>query len=513
MKSAKKLTVITILWFAGLASLNYMLGVTIDPIMLMVTAIACVVFFGFNQQVKSNGFTAGLAAILAYVMLFIFRYVGMELPLDILALNIGILSVNITLFYILISDLSSSSNLSELLEFIPQSDRVMNLSAGEEQVTREFYRASRFDRNVSLVYCSLSKPLKENKVIPFNNINDSTQSLQLLFMQSKLVQSICSLIYKDDIIMNYKDGFLVCLPEASEKDTTVFLDNLVNLIDEKLSVGLTAGYAIFPTEGLVFHQVAQTAFDKAHNWKHTEKVDVDETIHYRAGDLAVSPMRRYEIEEQTQWLNTLETNSIEKRHRQERIKSIFDITLTLILLPIVLPTMALVALLIKLDDGGSIIYRQERTGFNGQRFQMFKFRTMKPNSKSVKPQTIEINGVTRYIWPEKNDNDDRITRVGRVLRKTSLDELPQLFNILRGDMTFVGPRPTSWDLDRYTSHQRNRLTVRPGITGLWQVSARDATNFDERLIWDTKYIEKMNLWLDLRIIFMTFTSVIKRKGA
>lgn len=510
---SKETTIFTLFWFAGLASLNYIAGILIDPFMLMTTAIVSVLVIGFYKHIEANKFFVGLTTVLVYVIISILQSVGVTTLSDVLILNASLLTVNFALICNVGNYLNHNKGVHHFLDLMPQNDRVLSFSKGEELVTREFYRASRFNRNVSLVYCNLSKSTKENKVIFFNDQKDSTQSLQLMLTQNKLLQSICSLIYKDDIIVGYKDGFLVCLPESSEKDTKVFLDNLAKLIEENLKSELVAGYAVFPDEGVIFHNVAETAFNKATNWKRKDQTTADDTIYYRSGDLAVNPMRRFEIEQQTQWLNNIQTNTLSAQRRQERIKRMFDVTLTLALLPLILPTMVVIAILIKLDDGGSIIYRQKRTGFNGERFEMFKFRTMKPNAKSVAPKTIEVNGVTQYIWPEKNDNDNRITRVGHILRKTSLDEVPQLLNILNGDMTFVGPRPTSWDLDKYTSHQKNRLTVRPGITGLWQVSARDATNFDERLIWDTKYIEKMNIWLDFRILFMTFTAVIKRKGA
>jgi len=182
--------------------------------------------------------------------------------------------------------------------------------------------------------------------------------------------------------------------------------------------------------------------------------------------------------------------------------------------PLMLPVMLLIALAIKLDDGGPIFYMQGRTGHAGHRFKMFKFRTMIVNAKPIPPTLVVLpNGKKQYTWPDKSKHDPRITRVGRFLRKSSLDEIPQILNVIRGDMSIVGPRPTTWELDKYTLHQTERLTVRPGITGLWQVSARESTNFDERLLWDMKYIQKMSLLLDAQIIWRTVASVFQKKGA
>jgi lipopolysaccharide/colanic/teichoic acid biosynthesis glycosyltransferase len=113
----------------------------------------------------------------------------------------------------------------------------------------------------------------------------------------------------------------------------------------------------------------------------------------------------------------------------------------------------------------------------------------------------------------KLDPDPRITRIGRILRKTSLDELPQLLNVLRGDMSIVGPRPTSWGLSRYQLKHTERLNVRPGLTGLWQISARGNTDFDIWLQWDNAYIDKMSFFLDMQIFVRTIGKVLKRKGA
>ncbi|MBC8100618.1 MAG: sugar transferase [Armatimonadetes bacterium] len=201
------------------------------------------------------------------------------------------------------------------------------------------------------------------------------------------------------------------------------------------------------------------------------------------------------------------------RKTYEWLKRAVDISFVMALMPAILPVMLLVTLLIYLDDREKVFFMQPRTGYGGKRFMMYKFRTMRSGSKSVPPTVvIAPDGSVRYAWPEKVENDMRITRVGRILRKTSLDELPQLLNILKGDMTLVGPRPTTWNLDMYTSHQTARLGMRPGITGLWQVSARDATNFDERLIWDLKYIEKACLWMDVKIVYLTVMGVFQKAG-
>lgn len=142
---------------------------------------------------------------------------------------------------------------------------------------------------------------------------------------------------------------------------------------------------------------------------------------------------------------------------------------------------------------------------------MYKFRTMVPNAEALKHKYAHLNQLS---FPDfKIPKDPRITFVGRVLRKTSLDELPQLFNVLRGEMSLVGPRPTSFSADTYALRHTERLEVLPGITGLWQVSGRSDVDFDERLRMDVEYIQNQSLWLDVSILLRTVGALIHRKGA
>ena len=142
---------------------------------------------------------------------------------------------------------------------------------------------------------------------------------------------------------------------------------------------------------------------------------------------------------------------------------------------------------------------------------MYKFRTMVKNAEELKAKYAHLNELS---WPDfKITNDPRVTRVGGFLRKTSLDELPQLFNVLKGDMSLVGPRPTSFDVSTYSLWHTERLEVLPGITGLWQISGRSNLDFEERLRLDVEYIEKRSLALDIRILIGTVSAVFRREGA
>lgn len=199
-------------------------------------------------------------------------------------------------------------------------------------------------------------------------------------------------------------------------------------------------------------------------------------------------------------------------HSYQVAKRIMDVSLVLLSLPFWLPLMGVIALLIKLTSpGGPVIFKQARTGKGGKRFEMYKFRTMVPNAEELKAKYMHLNELQ---WPDfKITNDPRVTPLGRLLRKTSLDELPQLFNVLRGEMSLVGPRPTSFGADTYKLWHTERLDVMPGVTGLWQIMGRAQLEFDDRLRLDIAYIERASLWFDLNILFRTIFAVVQRRGA
>ena len=192
-------------------------------------------------------------------------------------------------------------------------------------------------------------------------------------------------------------------------------------------------------------------------------------------------------------------------------KRALDLVVCTLLLVIAIPVIAVCALAIRLDTSGPVMIAQLRTGRDGRRFRMLKLRTMLANAEELKPQFAHLSVVPPPDF--KIPNDPRITRVGRFLRATSLDELPQLFNVLRGDMSLVGPRPTSFEPSRYELWHTQRLDVRPGITGLWQVEGRNVTTFDERLRLDVQYIRRRSLAFDVILLARTVVVVLRRSGA
>jgi lipopolysaccharide/colanic/teichoic acid biosynthesis glycosyltransferase len=199
-------------------------------------------------------------------------------------------------------------------------------------------------------------------------------------------------------------------------------------------------------------------------------------------------------------------------HSYLLVKRIMDITLVLLSMPLWLPVMGVIAGVIRITSPGKpVIFRQLRTGKGGHRFDMYKFRTMLPNAEELKSRYAHLNELQ---WPDfKITNDPRITPIGKFLRKTSLDELPQIINVLRGEMSLVGPRPTSFGPETYKLSHTSRLDVTPGITGLWQIFGRAKLEFDDRLRLDIAYIERASLWLDIQILVLTVLAVFQQRGA
>ena len=182
------------------------------------------------------------------------------------------------------------------------------------------------------------------------------------------------------------------------------------------------------------------------------------------------------------------------------LKRIIDIFGASILIIILSPILLVISVAIKLDSKGEVVFKQRRLGRYGKQFWIYKFRTMCVGAENM--------GDGQYC----KQGDSRVTRVGKILRKTSLDELMQLFNILKGDMSFIGPRPPltyhPWSIDEYTPEQMKRFDVRPGITGLAQISGRKHLDWPKRIEYDVEYVENLSFWLDIKIFFITVFKVL-----
>ena len=237
-------------------------------------------------------------------------------------------------------------------------------------------------------------------------------------------------------------------------------------------------------------ETAVTSFPQSTELKELTQVKVDDSIRVSTVTQRAEPSRAYVI--------------------QKRLLDFLGALLGLILLS---PLLLIIAIIIKFEDKqASIFFSQERIGLNGQTFRMYKFRSMVSDAEKQLETLLSQNETTGAMF--KMSNDPRVTRVGKFMRKTSLDELPQLWNVLKGDMSLVGPRPPlPREVIEYTSYDLQRLSVVPGCTGLWQISGRSNLGFSEMVELDLLYIKSRTIWMDLMIIIKTFTVLLGSKDA
>lgn len=207
-----------------------------------------------------------------------------------------------------------------------------------------------------------------------------------------------------------------------------------------------------------------------------------------------------------------EKNHIKNKRVQFAVKRFMDIILSLFGIIILSPIYLIIILLIKLDSKGPAIFKQVRVGKDNKDFTIYKFRTMVINAEKKRSLEINPEDIGNFVFQSKEDN--RITKIGSFLRKTSLDEIPQLFNVLKGNMSLVGPRPEIPDVVKYYPPEyAQRLLVLPGITGLAQVSGRGEIELAKTIYYDLTYIKNFSVWLDIKILFKTVFSVFKKEGA
>ncbi|MBD8048014.1 sugar transferase [Clostridium faecium] len=205
-------------------------------------------------------------------------------------------------------------------------------------------------------------------------------------------------------------------------------------------------------------------------------------------------------------------SEIKGKSVQFAIKRLMDIILSLIGIIILSPIFLILTIWIKLDSKGPAVFKQVRVGKNGKNFTIYKFRTMVVSAESKRELEIDPNNMENFVFQSKSDN--RVTKAGAFLRKTSLDEIPQLFNVLFGHMSLIGPRPEIPDVVKYyPENYYQRLLVLPGITGLAQVNGRGEIELGKTIYYDLTYIKNFSLWLDIKILFQTIVKVFKSEGA
>lgn len=204
--------------------------------------------------------------------------------------------------------------------------------------------------------------------------------------------------------------------------------------------------------------------------------------------------------------------NIANQNRYEKIKRFFDICISTAALVVLSPLLLVIAILIYLEDKGPVIYSQTRIGKDGRAFKLYKFRSMCVDADERLRDLQKLNERDGPVF--KIRDDPRVTKIGKIIRKTCIDELPQLVNIIKGDMSIVGPRPPlPNEVEQYNSYQKQRLLVVPGLTCYWQIQKGEETTFDEWVELDLKYIKERSILLDFRLILLTFKVILSGKGA
>ena len=477
---------------------------------------------------------------------------GSSLPVVIL-IEVVLLTATILLGRLISSVVTNFEHVFESVVTGAEDTRAHSMITGEDEMNTELFRARRFNRPVGFIYFRvevLTQAHSRTDVL-FNY----EAILQRRYLRNRVSRIAEAALYMNALAVWYGDNVLVCLPESTPENTAAVEQRIKDLIWLSLNVKVPTGTANFPEDGFVLKDLVKKAIQRADDAtdnntanaiRRPTSVDTGNT-----GTQSQLPNRQVNMFQSLQtifgpgfpqpsrlapqfdgvgvdalnatpyfhpnfWANQLPYQSASARYIYLRVKRMFDIGVVALTLPFLLPLTLVVAGLILLDDGRPIFYMQKRTGVGGHKFKMYKFRSMIRNADQKLAElnvTVNERGETINERGEKLENDPRITRVGKILRKTSLDELPQVLNVLLGQMSLVGPRPTSFGVEKYPLFHTERLNVPPGITGLWQIYDRGDTDFDNRLIWDIKYIEKLSLALDLQILVRTALRVLRHHGA
>ena len=523
----------------------------LDSVVYVIAAMASVTILALPDLAKRSEYILLPTLVLYGIGKFVLGDPDKPLPIIITEIVVLILTVSVSRAISL-----ATANIEKAIENVllrPEKSNVLTEPEGEEKINNELFRARRFDRPVGFVV--LRVEWVEGMEERFGDRFNLEAAFQRRYLKVRIAQIAESAIYRSDIIAWNGDNVVICLPETNRDQSLRLANQIHDLLKLRLGLQITIGVAAFPEDGLIYRDLLDTALlnpvvtddddqqrpDRGQpSDKMVGKRETADTSQFAR--ITVSPQhkssflrhifeplptdfvtslygkRQAHPADPDYWVNELPYQSASARNIYRVIKRVFDLSAVIASAPLTLPLMLVLIALVYLDGGRPIFFVQKRTGLGGRRFNMYKFRTMVPDAEA-KLRELAAQGLAKLgpdgklAEPLKLDRDPRVTRVGRILRKTSLDELPQLFNVLRGDMSLVGPRPTSWGLSNYTLMHTERLTVRPGITGLWQIGARGNIDFDDWLEWDMLYIDKISLYLDMQILIRTFGQVLVRKGA
>lgn len=549
--------ILIVLWMTFIFNLERpdVLGINLSSAVYIIAALSLVVILLLPDFGNMRLALLMVPVLVAYAVLRLLPlFTAAPTTLPTLVIEFGVILTTVFTARLLSAIVTNFEDVVENLVVGSNKTRVQSMAEGEQVINGELFRARRFSRPVGFLLVKLTD-VEEMQATPIKCM-DYQVLLQRRYLRTRAVQIIESYLYTTDPIAWHQDDLVVCLPETNREEALKTAEELSHLVSLTLNLTVPIGLASFPEDGLVIGTLIEAASKNLYPIDANDDDDDDDTqprapqLSERlvetqsarsVGSATVTaittavhnffsvkslvqpfPVIRNERSFSTPyyhpdfWVNQLPYQSANARLVYHKLKRAIDILLVIASLPFTIPLGLIVALAILIEDGRPILFVQKRTGYGGQVFKMYKFRSMIRNAEArMQELGVRVNerGETINEHGEKLEDDPRITRIGKLLRKTSLDELPQLWNALMGQMSIVGPRPTSFGLNSYSLLHTQRLSVKPGITGLWQIYDRGDTDFNNRLIWDIKYIEKFSLTLDAQICIRTFLRVLKQHGA
>lgn len=558
-----------VLWVVVLFNIERLdiLNLAIPSTLYIVTGIALlpIVLVPAMGQIRFEFVVSPV--VLIYVALRYFNFPSAQsLTVESLILESFVIVISLWLGRKISHNLESFETVVEEIVFEDKENRILSMNDGEEAVNNELFRARKYERPVALIYIKMPTINRLRRIHP--NTLQYQLSLEHRYYKTRIARIVESVVYRVDILVWYGDNLVICLPETSTDQAEQLARQISEIVGASIVLQVPMGIASFPQDGLIYNDLVTKAEqnlkpyfgDKEDPSEKEQEPPMKETFDdpmiktlnsrqafpeqermtafqplqegakrlynsfFHDEDL-ISSMRfdsgikgeQRAYYNPDYWVNRIPYQSVSARLIYHRIKRLMDISIVLALSPLLILVGLAIAIAIKIEDRGPILFSQNRTGLGGHKFKMYKFRSMVPNAEKRLAElgvaVNERNETIDIVTGKKTTRDARVTRVGSIIRKTSIDELPQLWNVLTGDMSIVGPRPTSFDVDKYRLYHTERLSVKPGITGLWQIHDRGDTDFDNRLIWDIKYIDKFSLVMDLNIMFRTVVVVLKKKGA
>ena len=405
--------------------------------------------------------------------------------------------------------------------------RVLELGQASSLIESELARSRRREESLTFIELRSRAALDRATIAAQDYFGPSSiRYLERVYLRARLGVLLSQHARRSDVVISEPNGgYLILSPEADERGARAMSHRVAQAARSELGMTISVGIASFPDDGESLRDLLAVASDRAGDGAEQPGSPAAESAsHPVPAPVAPQLPRRLAMISAVD-LGESDRAALERCVWLARYpvrgsgdlpylvcKRVLDIVVASLVLVVTAPLLLLAAIAIKLESpGGPVLFHQTRAGRKGRGFRLYKLRTMVPDASERKQELLHLNSRT---WPDfKIEHDPRVLRVGRILRAASVDELPQLVNVLKGDMSLVGPRPTSLVADGFQHWQRERFTVKPGLTGLWQVSGRDEPSLECRSRLDIAYVTRRSLPLDVVILCKTVPAVVLARGA